>query len=134
MTSVLAAPAQMPANKLYTNLFGGAATQSSITDTLGRTLPWVATGVPSTLLGTAGAAVLRDMGKTVYQPNPTIYSPLGSVSTIYRKVQLVTPGSTGYYGTGEGVGDATYYTGYIALGGITYGGGSGVSAGWVRLN
>jgi hypothetical protein len=74
------------------------------------------------------------MGKTVYQPNPTVYSPLGSVSTIYRKVQLVTPGALGYYGTGEGVNDASYYTGYIPLGGVTYGGGSGVGGGWVRLN
>jgi hypothetical protein len=128
MTSVLAAPAQMPANKLYTNILPA---QSSITDTLGNRLPWVV-GVGA--LSTPGAAILRDLGKTVYQPNPTIYSPLGSVSTIYRKVQLVTQGANGYYGTGQGVNDATYYTGYIALGGVTYGGGSGVAGGWVRLN
>ena len=120
-------------NKLYVNI--GAA-QSSITDTLGNVLPWVNN---VTSLSTPGAVILRDMGQTVYQPNPTIYSALGSVSTIYRKVQVVTQGSAGYYGTGDN-GGLTYYTGYIALGGITYGGGSGVGGGvgglqpWVRLN
>ena len=132
MTSVLAAPAQIPANKLYTNLV--ANLQSSITDTLGNPLPWVNQPAVSTLFGTPGAAVLRDLGKTVYQPNPVNYNVLGSVSTIYRKVQLVAPGALGYYGTGEAAGDATYFTGYIPLGGVTYGGGSGVAGGWVRLN
>ena len=134
MTSVYAAPAQIPANKLYTNIVNAAST---ITDTLGNVVPWATN--PTTqagsnvlgLLSTPGAAVLRDLGKTVYQPNPVNYNLLGSVSTIYRKVQLVTPGALGYYGTG---GDATYYTGYIPLGGVTYGGGSGVAGGWVRLN
>jgi hypothetical protein len=83
----------------------------------------------------AGGAILRDLGKTVYQPNPSVYNVLGSQSTIYRKVQLITTGNNGYYGTG---GDAAYYTGYICLGGQTYGGGNGnggVSVQpWVRLN
>jgi hypothetical protein len=127
MTSVLAAPAQMPANKLYTNL---VPAQSSITDTLGNVLPWV---VRVGALSTPGAAVLRDLGKTVYQPNPTLYNVLGSQSTIYRKVQLVTQGSQGYYGTGSDS-NLNYYTGYISLGGQTYGGGNGVGSGWVRLN
>ena len=134
MTSVLAAPAQMPPNKLYTNLVINGAAQSSITDTLGNPLPWVIQPNVSTLVGTAGGAVLRDLGKTVYQPNPANYNILGSQSTIYRKVQLVTTGANGYYGTGQGANDVTYYTGYISLGGQTYGGGNGVGSGWVRLN
>jgi hypothetical protein len=136
MTSVLAAPAQIPANKLYTNILNAG---NSITDTFGNVVPWVSTtAVVSTSLGTPGGAILRDMGKTVYQPNPSNYNILGSQSTIYRKVQLVTQaGEAGYYGTGGG-NDLAYYTGYICLGGQTYGGGNGTgSTGvqpWVRLN
>jgi hypothetical protein len=133
MTSVLAAPAQIPANKLYTNLLTGGAAQSSITDTLGNVLPWVTQPFVSTLVATPGGAVLRDLGKTVYQPNPAVYNVLGSQSTIYRKVQLVTTGANGYYGTGSDS-NLNYYTGYISLGGQTYGGGNGVGSGWVRLN
>jgi hypothetical protein len=136
MTSVLAATAQIPANKLYVNI---AAAQSSITDTNGVALPWV-TSVAAGGLSTPGAAILRDMGKNVYGPDPNVPSAVGSQSTIYRKVQLVTTGTNGYYGTG---GDATYLTGYISLGGQTYGGGNGQAIGpggvgraqpWVRLN
>jgi hypothetical protein len=133
MTSVLAAPAQLPANKLYVNINKAAST---ITDTLGNIVPWVTLPAASSL-GVAGGAILRDLGKTVYQPNPANYNVLGSQSTIYRKVQLITTGNGGYYGTG---GDATYFTGYISLGGQTYGGGNGAGGApggtqpWVRLN
>ena len=133
MSSVLAAPAQIPANKLYVNFL---AAQSTITDTNGNAMPWV-TNVGA--LSTPGAAILRDLGKNVYGPNPTVPSAIGSQSTIYRKVQLVTQGANGYYGTG---GDTTYFTGYISLGGQTYGGGNGGAVGpagtvvqpWARLN
>ena len=143
MSSVYAAPAQLPANKLYVNI---AATPSSITDTQGNRVPWLSqTGVAASLT-TPGGAILRDLGKTVYGPNPNVPSAIGSQSTIYRKVQLVTQGANGYYGTGDN-GNLTYYTGYISLGAQTYGGGNGQAIGvtvantpvglpapWVRLN
>jgi hypothetical protein len=55
---------------------------------------------------------------------------VGGISTVLRKVQLVPSGARGSYGTGgagtnvSGSGGAIpdYYTGYIQLGGLTYGG------------
>lgn len=135
MSSVHSSAAQIPSNKLYINVAG---IQSSIFDATGTKVAWV-TGVGS--LSTAGAAVLRDMGKNVYLPDPTVNNAaVGSQSTILRKVQLVPSGTAGYYGTGAGTGAAAsggaqeYYTGYIALGAQTYGGGNGTPTAVARLN
>jgi hypothetical protein len=142
MTSVERGPRQIPVNALYTNI---VAVQSSIFDASGLARAGWVSAVGS--LSTAGASLFRDMGKTVYVPDPTVPTSVGSQSTILRKVQLVT----GYYGTGAvgtaGVAGAPgttteYYTGYIKLGGQTYGGGgdpsnaSGLSGagGFVRAN
>ncbi len=136
MSSVERAPRQVPVNALYTNI---VAAQSSVYDAsgLGRA-GWVsAVGA----LSTPGAALFRDMGKTVYVPSPTVPTSAGSQSTILRKVQLVT----GFYGTGapatNGIAGAPgstteYYTGYIKLGAQTYGGGGDPvgSGGFVRAN
>jgi hypothetical protein len=90
--------------------------------------PWV-TQVAA--LQNAGAAVLRDMGKYVYLPAPAG----ASQSTILRKVQLVPSGAQGYYGVGGAAGTATeYFTGYISLGGQSFGGGNGVATAVARLN
>lgn len=135
MTSIERSLAQIPANKLYINV---GPIQSTIYDGVGvaasNVAPWV-TQVGA--LSTAGAVVLRDMGKYVYLPGST--SGGASQSTILRKVQLVPEGSQGYYGTGAGTGalpgSATeYYTGYIVLGGQTYGGGDGNPTAVARLN
>jgi hypothetical protein len=138
MSSVGRFPSQVPVNALYTNI---VAVQSSIFDASGLgKAAWVSN---VGALSTAGATLFRDMGKTVYVPDPTVPTSVGSQSTILRKVQLVT----GYYGTGAngvagaggapgGVGE--YYTGYIKLGGQTYGGGGdpamGTVNGFVRAN
>jgi hypothetical protein len=131
MSSVDRAPAQIPANKLYVNI---AAIQSSIVDTNLSTVSWV-TSLPIVgQLSTAGAAVLRDMGKTVYLPSPYAGSAaIGSQSTVLRKVQLVSAAPAGYYGTG-GADANEYFTGYISLGGQTFGGGNGTPARVARLN
>lgn len=125
--SVERAPSQMPVNKLYVNL---AAIQSTIFMEDGATRPaWLGTAAAGPL-STLGAAVLRDMGKTVY---------LGSAasgaekSTLLRKVQLVAPGAVGgVAGDADVVGE--FLTGYISLGGMTYGGGDGTPAKVARLN
>lgn len=113
----------------------------SFFDASGNTLEWCSTGTATVDLSTTGAVLLRDMGKTVYLPNPTTPTYIGSQSTILRKVQLVPSGIRGYYGTGAAAsGSASagasgeYYTGYIPLGGLTYGGGTGVPAKVARLN
>jgi len=138
MTSVERAPRQVPVNALYTNI---KAVQSTVFDVTGLALaPWV---VNYGGLSTVGGVLLRDMGKTVYVPDPTVPTAVGSQSTILRKVQLVA----GYYGTAggpSGTGGATasteYLTGYIKLGAQTYGGGgdpalgNATAPGFVRAN
>jgi hypothetical protein len=79
------------------------------------------------------------MGKNVYIPDPTVTTGVGSQSTILRRVQLVTTGTNGYYGTGDGAGcvagsESDYYCGYIRLGGQTYAGGTGVPTPVARIN
>jgi hypothetical protein len=142
MTSLQSRYDQLPSNKLYVNI---GAIQSTITDSNLSTVAWV-TGVGA--LSTAGACILRDMGKTIYLPSPTQVpvSAVGGISTVLRKVQLIPSGTAsgggGAYGTGgrgtnvSGSGGAIpdYYTGYIQLGGLTYGGGNGTSARVARLN
>ena len=136
MTSINATYAQIPANKLYINI---ANIASSIVDSNNNPVPWVVAPAAAGLQ-TAAGAVLRDMGRYLYRPDPTNPTSVGSQSSILRKVQLVTQGSlNGYYGTGNiGVavaGSATdFYTGYIRLGAQTYGGGTGVPTGVARLN
>lgn len=138
MSSVERAPRQVPANALYTNIVD---VRSTIFTAAGAPALWTgqAYGVS---LSTIGGALFRDMGKTVYLPDPTVPASVGSQSTIMRKVQLVT----GYYGTGAFAGQAgpgnsgEYFTGYIKLGGQTYGGGGdpaavvGSAIGFVRAN
>lgn len=135
MPSVTSTRSQIGPNKLYINVAG---IQSTIFDATGTKVAWVNS---FGALSTAGAVVLRDMGKNVYLPDPTVNNPaVGSQSTILRKIQLVPSGTAGYYGTGAGTGSAAaggaqeYYTGYIALGGQTYGGGNGVPTAVARLN
>jgi hypothetical protein len=133
---------QIQPNKLWTNIL---SVTSSIVDSNNVLVPWAQGNVAAGnnyalgLLSTPGAAVLRDMGKNVYLPDPTINTAVGSQSTILRRVQLVTTGSNGYYGTGDNAGsiagsDSDYYCGYIRLGGQTYAGGNGVPTPVARLN
>jgi len=128
--------AQVPPNALYTNLVNCI---SSIVDSNNNVVPWVVAPVAGSL-STAGAAVLRDMGRNLYRPDPNVATSVGSQSTIFRRVQFIPPGTNGYYGTGDNStavagSDTDFYCGYIKLGGQTYGGGgSGVIPGFVRSN
>lgn len=130
MSSVERFPAQVPANKLYTIIDG---IQSSIYDANLSSCTWTTTNttIRDLLTRSTIGAVFRDMGKTVYLPAPGG----ASQSTVLRKVQLVAPTGQGYYGTGGAdAGSATdYFTGYVEIGGQTYGGGVG-AAKIVRIN
>lgn len=133
MPSVGTAFNQVPPNSLYINLVG---VQSSIVDSNNIPVAWV---VGFGGLSTAGASLFRDMGVNLIRPDPTIPTSVGGQSTLLRKVQLVTQTTAGYYGTGDnalaGPGAATdFYSGYIRLGGFTFGGGTGVPSGLARLN
>jgi hypothetical protein len=136
MSSFARGSDQMSANKLYINI---ASMVDGIYDASGNVLDW--SNGETMDLSTTGAVLLRDMGKTVYLPSSTTPTAIGAQSTILRKVQLVPSGIHGYYGTGaaaSGTGSAgasgEYYTGYISLGGLTYGGGNGVPSKVARLN
>ena len=114
------------AGALYTNV---KDVRTSIFLTDGSTAaPWIATGgAPSSLLVSAGGANCRDMGKTVYIPDPTVYGS-SAPSSILRKVQLIPTGASQ---TGFGVGSEaalSYYTGYVRVGAN-----DGVSGGLVRI-
>ena len=127
---------QVPANALYVNL---VASQSTIVDSNNNPVSWLSAQAAQ-VLSTPGAAVLRDMGRNVYRPDPNNTTSVGGTSTILRRVQLVTVGTNGYYGTGDSASslagsDTDFYTGYIRLGGQQQGGGgTGVMSGFVRLN
>jgi hypothetical protein len=71
------------------------------------------------------------MGKNVYLPDPTVPTVVGSQDVILRKVQLVR---APVGGTAQDAATQSYYTGYIRLGGQTYGGGNGIPTGVARLN
>jgi hypothetical protein len=148
MTSIGSGYAQVPSNKLYVNI--GPVYFSSIYTSSFTTPTWLtgttATGITGTytstissVLNTAGSAIFRDLGKTIYLPSPTI-TPVGAVpgiSTVLRKVQLVPAGTLGTFGVGgpaSGL-DSDYFTGYIQLGGLQQGGGgNGMISKFVRLN
>ena len=143
MTSLQRDPRQVPVNALYTNI---TDCRSTIFTATGGVVTWTgqAAHLYNNNLSSVGGALFRDMGKTVYLPDPTVPASVGSQSTILRKVQLVT----GYYGTGAAAsgtgaagGSGEFFTGYIKLGGQTYGGGGdpasaaiGSAIGFVRAN
>lgn len=100
-------------NAVYINI---APIQSSILNADLSSASWVAGLGP---LSTVGAAVLRDMGQTVYVPD----LKTGAVpSTILRSVQYIPAG-----GAANGT-DASYYTGYIRIGSV-----DGVASGVARI-
>ena len=137
MTSVQSQYSQVPSNKLYVNI---AACQSSIFTSTGTTkVAWVTNAGALGQLSTVGAAVFRDLGKTLYLPSPTAV-PVGAVagiSTVFRKVQLVPVRPAGTFGTGGAyaASDVDYFTGYIQLSALQQGGGgNGAPVTIVRLN
>jgi hypothetical protein len=135
MTSVRVNYKTIPPNKLWTNLAG---IQSSIVDSNNNPAPWVVAPLAQGLV-TPGGAVLRDMGRDIYLPNPNVPTAVGSQSSIFRRVQLVVSSIGGYYGTGDvnvavAGSDTDYFTGYIRLGGQTYAGGGGPPTPVARIN
>jgi hypothetical protein len=136
MTSVQSQYSQVPSNKLYVNINNAAS--SILTSSL-TNATWVTNAGALGQLSTAGAAILRDMGKTLYVPSPSIVAvgAVPGISTVLRKVQLVPTGTTGTYGVGGAYAgtETDYFTGYIQLGALQQGGGgNGAPVSFVRLN
>jgi hypothetical protein len=143
MTSVTRSTKQLQPNALYINITSVAST---IVDSNNVLVPWAQGNVSAAnnsvlgLLSTPGSLVLRDMGTILLRPNPTVPTAVGSQSTIYRRVQVVTTGGVGgYFGTGDSASSVAgsqsdYYCGFISLGAQTYGGGNGIPTGVARLN
>ena len=126
MTSLLNNYKQTTA--MYINV---ASVYNQIYDSNGDIATWShpVAGDFSNALATAGASVFRDMGKTIYLP---ANSAVSSQSTILRKVQLVPAGANGTYGTGGSISN-DFYTGYIRIGGQSYGGGDGAPTPVARI-
>lgn len=127
MTSIGARTRQVSADTgYYINVGDLRGAIFSITGNSGNatvsTATWSAAAIPSvqSTLGNAGAALLKDMGKTVV-----------SASRTFRKVQLVVS-TTSTFGVGGTAGttwpQADYYTGYVELGFEGYGAPSKVAA------
>jgi hypothetical protein len=137
MTSLQSAYAQIPSNKLYVNILDA---RSTITDSNLSTVFGAAGNAFAAALATPGSVILRDMGKTIYLPSPTVVpvGAVGGISTVLRKVQWVPPTPSGIFGTGTSAGNVggvpDFYTGYIQIGALTYGGGNGAPVKFARLN
>ena len=136
MTSVQSQYSQVPSNKLYVNINNAAS--SILTSSLTKAT-WVTNAGALGQLSTAGAAILRDMGKTLYVPSPSITAvgAVPGISTVLRKVQLVPTGIAGTFGVGGAYAgtETDYFTGYIQLGALQEGGGgNGAPVNFVRLN
>lgn len=105
MTSFISQKKQT--NTMYVNT---GPVQSSILTANLSTVAWASLeSLP--YLSTAGAVLLRDMGKTLYIPDPK--DPSSSNNIILKKVQLITDFNTKTAMYGE---SADYYTGYIRIG------------------
>ena len=126
--SVLRAPAQITQSKYFinvsscydaiysVNLTTGAAT------TLQSQLTWFSSLAAYNNVSTAGQVVLKDMGRSIF---------VSTQSTVYRKVQMVSPigafgGIIGQTGT-TAAAPFDYGTGYIELGWYDGNAGSSVS-------
>ena len=111
-------------NVLYINV---ASVYGNLYNETGNVIDWATppSGALSTALNTAGSVVFRDMGKTIYLPSPMTGT---SQSTILRKIQLIPNGTLGTGGAAP-----EFYTGYIRIGGQTYGGGDGAPTAVARI-
>jgi hypothetical protein len=140
MASVERNHRQVPVNALWTNLT--AVNANSVVDASRNPVSWYATGGTASFSNTgsaAGGVLLRDMGKNIYAPALTTPNAVGMTSSIYRKVQWIPSAPMGFYGVGgaapaSATDSAPYFTGYIAIGGQTYGGGTGGPTVFVRAN
>ena len=111
MTSLLTSSRQVSSDSGYYIPVGNCANKifqfNNVTGQVSSGVaPWAASGNTAGLISTAGAGILRDMGKTVVSSGRT-----------FRKVQLLV--STGVINDGVGgepVSGGDYLTGYIELG------------------
>jgi hypothetical protein len=117
MTSLLTSTRQVNSDTGYYIPIGNCAGKifkyDSTTGLVGTSTMWATSTATAGFISSAGAGILRDLGKTVVSSGRT-----------FRKVQLVlsTPNTFGVAGAPLGVGE-DYLTGYIELGisGLAYG-------------
>jgi hypothetical protein len=87
----------------------------SATNPVFSTATWACSGVASTLLQTAGAAVLKDLGTTVVSSLRTFRKVQLVVSSISSGVSIGAPVANQAGPTGTPVAGEEYYSGYIEL-------------------
>ena len=128
--SVLRAPTQLTQSKFFINvsscydaIYSVNPTTGAVT-TLQSQLSWFSSLAACNNVSTAACVVLKDMGRSIY---------VSTQSTVYRKVQMVSPigafgGIVGQTGTTT-TAPFDYGTGYIELGWFDGNGGSSVTPG-----
>ena len=128
--SVLRAPGQITQSKYFINVSSCYDAIYSVNPTTGTAttlqsqLSWFSSLAACNNVSTAACVVLKDMGRSIY---------VSTQSTVYRKVQMVSPigafgGILGQTGTTT-TAPFDYGTGYIELGWFDGNGGSRVTPG-----
>ena len=128
--SVLRAPTQLTQSKFFINVSSCYDAIYSVNPATGAVtalqsqLSWFSSLAACNNVSTAACVVLKDMGRSIY---------VSTQSTVYRKVQMVSPigtfgGIVGQTGTST-TAPFDYGTGYIELGWFDGNGGSSVTPG-----
>jgi len=114
MSSVMRSPSQTSGPRFFINvsschnaIFSLNPTTGAAT-TLNSQNSWFSTLLTHNNVSTPGQVIVKDMGRSVF---------VSTQSTVYRKVQLVTPrGPGGTFGEAGTTNGTDFATGYIELG------------------
>jgi len=123
--SVMRAPAQISQSKYFINVSSCHNAIYSLNPTTGAATTllgqggWFSSLMAYNNLSTPGQVIVKDMGRSVF---------VSTQSTVYRKVQLVTPrGPGGAFGEAGTANGTDFATGYIELGWFDGNGGLGTA-------
>jgi hypothetical protein len=114
MSSVMRSPSQTSGPRFFINVSSCLNAIYSLNATTGAATPlnsqnsWFSTLLTHNNVSTPGQVIVKDMGRSVF---------VSTQSTVYRKVQLVTPrGVGGAFGEAGTTNGTDFATGYIELG------------------
>jgi hypothetical protein len=114
MSSVMRSPSQTSGPRFFINVSSCHNAIFSLNTTTGAATPlntqnsWFSTLLTHNNVSTPGQIIVKDMGRSVF---------VSTQSTVYRKVQLVSPrGPGGNFGESGTTNGTDFATGYIELG------------------
>lgn len=114
MSSVMRSPSQTSGPRFFINVSSCHNAIFSLNATTGAATPlntqnsWFSTLLTHNNVSTPGQIIVKDMGRSVF---------VSTQSTVYRKVQLVSPrGPGGNFGEAGTTNGTDFATGYIELG------------------